>query len=976
MKEIKQKSRGSEKIRSFFSGKNFNSLNHYKSIIRKEIMNVLCKILFTGLFLTVSSLYSAEFTATRCESPPKLDGRLNDAVWQKATKIEGFLRQNTEEPAEIKTAAYVLYCDDAIYFGAHCTVPEGEKIRSGKRPGGIGMGKDDIVAFMLDPGGKKIEYFAFYVNADGSVYNETRAQGGFMSNSDWRSDARAKGFKGEGFWSCELRIPYATLDFTTVPGTSWGLNIARIPRYTNEISSIAVKGALHNSNEFAVLKLETDFARYALAVSGTVPKFDRFGCIGVETQITNLDDVERKLIVRGDYRKKNSPPITSQRVTLAPRETKSVLLRSSGSVMNDDYLFRVVIYDSVTNAISKALSVPIKIDYAPLGITMIEPIYRNMIFASQKLAEVKYNVVCNLDNATVITGIRNKSGDVIAKKELKGSADVSFPVEPLPFESMTVFAEARDSSGKLLLDVKQALRRLPYRKGEVWRDKTGVWHRDGKKIFIISEWNIFPLEYTIASPVWGKRKPPEGKFAISFNVAASRFAIPTFSGKTSLSEADEKAIRERIAYDKARDELLFYFLCDEPEGSTKRTSIKVLEQAAEIMKNEDPYHPIMIANFTMRGYKSYIHVGDMNGLHPYPDPSHENPKNNFGMICNFMEQAMALNSKLQSPPSIIYLQQGFNCGDLTGGQCIPSYDEIRTQMLMSLIMGGHGVMFYNRGSQHYPELYIGTHETARELAFYGPILTDENVLSPLMKYDSAAFRWIIRRHKGKLWIFSTSTNAEKQNITMTVPELGDTELQVVGEERSIKVKNGTFTDVFNNFQVHIYTTETEAPPIKPFQKVEEEIEAVYAARRKPGNLAYQRYEGTKLIVSASSNHYAGPRRHPNAALWHVTDGSMEPGSHMTWIDTTPDAAPDWLELKFHKPLKIGRVVVYPLENSLRDYEIQIFRNGTWEAVAKIQNASGEAQTHSFPSVETDSLRIWVTATNGKHVNIVEIEVYE
>jgi len=944
---------------------------------RREIMNGLCKILFTGLFLTASSLHSAEFTATRCENPPKLDGRLDDAIWQKATKIEGFVRQNTGEPAEIKTTAYVLYDDDAIYLGVHCVVPEGEKIRSGKRPGGIGMGKDDIVIFMLDPGGKKTEYFAFYVNADGSVYNELRAQGGFMSNSEWHSDARASGYKGEGFWSCEFRIPYSTLDFTTVPGTSWGLNIARISRYTKEISSIAVKGAQHNSNEFAVLKgLETDFARYALALSETVPKFDRSGCIGVETQITNLDGVERKLIVRGDYHKENSPPITMQRITLAPRETKNVLLRSSGSVMNDDYLFRVVISDPLTHAILKARSVPIKIDYTPLGITMIEPIYRNMIFASQKLAEVRYNVVCYLDSATVTTGIRNKSGDVIAKKELKGSGEIIFPVEPLPFESMTVFAEARDSSGKLLLDVKQPLRRLPYRKGEVWRDKTGVWYRDGKKIFIISEWSDLPLEYTNASPVWGDRKPYEGKFAISFHVSARRFSRPMFSEKTSLSEADEKALRERMAYDKTRDELLFYFLSDEPEGATTRKSPEVLEQATEIMRNEDPYHPIMITNFTMKAYKSYIRVGEMNGLHPYPDPSPENPKNNFGMICSFMEQAMALNSTRQSPPSIIYLQQGFNYGDLLGGQCIPSYDEIRTQMLMSLIMGGSGVMFYNRNSKNYPELYIGTHETARELAFYGPILTDENALSPMMKYDSTAFRWAIRRHQGKLWIFSTSTNAEKQNITMTVPELGDTELQVVGEERSIKVRNGIFTDVFNNFQIHIYTTETGTPPIKPFQKVEEEIEAVYAARRKPGNLAYQRYEGTKMIVSGSSNHYyTGPRRHPNAALWHVTDGSMESGSH-TWIDTTPDTAPDWLELKFHKPLKIGRVVVYPLENSLRDYEIQISRNGTWKTVAKIQNASGEAQTYSFPPVETDSLRVWVTATNGKHVNIAEIEVYE
>ena len=57
---------------------------------------------------------------------------------------------------------------------------------------------------------------------------------------------------------------------------------------------------------------------------------------------------------------------------------------------------------------------------------------------------------------------------------------------------------------------------------------------------------------------------------------------------------------------------------------------------------------------------------------------------------------------------------------------------------------------------------------------------------------------------------------------------------------------------------------------------------------------------------------------------------------------------DWIEYEFLKPSKIGRVVVYPAENSLNDYRIEIERNGRFVTVADIKDAQGEAQTHTFP----------------------------
>ena len=85
---------------------------------------------------------------------------------------------------------------------------------------------------------------------------------------------------------------------------------------------------------------------------------------------------------------------------------------------------------------------------------------------------------------------------------------------------------------------------------------------------------------------------------------------------------------------------------------------------------------------------------------------------------------------------------------------------------------------------------------------------------------------------------------------------------------------------------------------------------------------------------------------------------------------------DWIEYEFLKPSKIGRVVVYPAENSLKDYRIEIERNGRFVTVADIKDAQGEAQTHTFTPETTKRMRLFVTANRGPNTRLFEIEVYE
>jgi hypothetical protein len=167
--------------------------------------------------------------------------------------------------------------------------------------------------------------------------------------------------------------------------------------------------------------------------------------------------------------------------------------------------------------------------------------------------------------------------------------------------------------------------------------------------------------------------------------------------------------------------------------------------------------------------------------------------------------------------------------------------------------------------------------------------------------------------------------------------------------------------------------------LKTVKAIENDIEEAYRKRAKPGNLVWQRIEGEKLEVNASSNANRDDRDPLANQLWHVTDGVIQTSSPRgggEWRDKTPNQVPDWISLDFRKSMKVGRVVVYPAANSLADFEVQLKKGSDWKTVGQVKDFKGEKQEFVFESQSADAVRIFVTRNYGKNSSIAEIEVYE
>ncbi|MCK4764875.1 MAG: carbohydrate binding family 9 domain-containing protein [Candidatus Aminicenantes bacterium] len=220
------------------------------------------KILPLTLFLlTIGSvLYPAavHLQAVKINTGPKIDGLLNDAVWQEALPFSNFKMIDPDvgqKPSE-KTELRVLYDEKNLYIGVFCFTSDPAQITvtnlkhdQGERERG-----NDLVRVLLDPFQDKRNAYVFFVTA-GGARTDGLASGEHMS-TNWDGIWNAKSKKGKKGWSTEIKIPFKTINFK--PGLrAWGFNVERyIPKKmeTIRLSGISRDSFFYNPAEAALLE--------------------------------------------------------------------------------------------------------------------------------------------------------------------------------------------------------------------------------------------------------------------------------------------------------------------------------------------------------------------------------------------------------------------------------------------------------------------------------------------------------------------------------------------------------------------------------------------------------------------------------------------------------------------------------------------------------------------------------------------------
>ena len=224
--------------------------NNYKSgAIDFHLNSLPCMMkhylkLIAGTALAASCVYAADdlpdpenkrIEIARIDTPPVIDGRLDDDAWKHATVIDDLHQVLPYEYAapDERTVFYLAYDKDALYIGARAWDSAPDKITARILKQGSHLMNEDRVGVILDPFNDKRSGYMFEVNPngvrlDGIFLNPTK----FSPDWDgiWRGDAQ---YTREGY-TVEYAIPFKTLSFDPDNDT-WGLNVWREVKRNQEM---------------------------------------------------------------------------------------------------------------------------------------------------------------------------------------------------------------------------------------------------------------------------------------------------------------------------------------------------------------------------------------------------------------------------------------------------------------------------------------------------------------------------------------------------------------------------------------------------------------------------------------------------------------------------------------------------------------------------------------------------------------------
>jgi hypothetical protein len=176
----------------------------------------------------------ARATVGRIDTPPRIDGRLDDAVWSRIEPIGDFTQVEPREGVAPTFQTEVRLAHDGrfIYIAARCWDDDPSAIIAKKLARDAELDSDDRVTFLFDTFHDRRNGFMFQVNANGARLDGlTESNRVFRREWDGIWDGKTA-IDGEG-WTAELRIPLQTLNFDP-EGTTWGFNAMRVIRRFNE----------------------------------------------------------------------------------------------------------------------------------------------------------------------------------------------------------------------------------------------------------------------------------------------------------------------------------------------------------------------------------------------------------------------------------------------------------------------------------------------------------------------------------------------------------------------------------------------------------------------------------------------------------------------------------------------------------------------------------------------------------------------
>ena len=197
-------------------------------------------LLLSGLVIGSASAQDREARAVRIETPPRVDGVLDESFWAQIRPVTGFRQRDPVDgaPASERTEVRIAYDNDALYFGFTFFDSEPHRINRAILDRGGRISKDDRVVIALDTYLDRRNGYIFEVGALGTQ-DDALFTDESLDRPNWNWDGvftTETTVNAEG-WVLEMAIPFTTIRFADVEEPVMGIAFQRSIRRKNETSS-------------------------------------------------------------------------------------------------------------------------------------------------------------------------------------------------------------------------------------------------------------------------------------------------------------------------------------------------------------------------------------------------------------------------------------------------------------------------------------------------------------------------------------------------------------------------------------------------------------------------------------------------------------------------------------------------------------------------------------------------------------------
>ena len=175
--------------------------------------------------------------AVRTTESMRIDGRLDEAIYQSVAAISDFIQAvpHEGEPATDRTEAWIVFDRTAMYVSARCwdSSPPSEWVANDLRRDSNQLRENDSFGVLFDTFHDRRNAFVFYTNPLGVIADQTFTDEG-NPNRDWNQVWEVRTGRFDGGWTVEMAIPFKSLRYTSGSDQTWGVNLRRGVRRKNE----------------------------------------------------------------------------------------------------------------------------------------------------------------------------------------------------------------------------------------------------------------------------------------------------------------------------------------------------------------------------------------------------------------------------------------------------------------------------------------------------------------------------------------------------------------------------------------------------------------------------------------------------------------------------------------------------------------------------------------------------------------------